>query len=186
MDIQKRESIDRFGEKIKKAGGLYDALNDYSETLLLDTSSSMESTMEGTTLYNHLKVAVAEYDDIPMVGFSSAPYNIPDLGAMNPRAAGCTNLLSALEHCHNLGSKHIMLISDGLPDMGGASSIEYAKAKGLKISTLFIGDKERGLEFMKKIAQETSGNHAGNVTLMKELNGFGSRLLKGVRALIEG
>ncbi len=189
-ELKKTDQLSGFDRRIKKSG-LFDALtgkpSDTNSILLLDTSSSMSDVVEGSRLIEHLKVAVEEYvGEYTMVEFNSKTQVVNELSSLH--ASGCTGLLKGLELCQSLGASHVMLVSDGEPDYGSREeSIEYCMVNKIKVSSMFIGNSTKGLEFMKQISEQTGGVHTGNVDkgVGGQLEGFGGRLIRGVRGLIE-
>ncbi len=181
-ELQRSGHIDRLNSKIESKGGLFDALESQDKMLLLDFSWSMGDHYEGKPLYKHLVDAVGGYErDYTMIKFSNSSKIITCLNAELPD--GCTNLLSALQMGYDKGRDdyEYIVVSDGLPD-GANECVGYAVEKGMKISTIFIGDDARGKEFMDRLANKTGGK-SNNVEL---LHGFGGLLEKSIKGLIEG
>ncbi len=182
-NLQKKEQVDRLGQKIKDVG-LFETLTNHDTVLLLDTSGSMYCTeVDGKKLVEHLKDAVREYvGQIEMVQFDDGAKVVNDLSTM--KCGGMTKLLNGLRLCREMGAKTVMLVSDGLPSWGHKNeSIAYCKIHNINVSYMFLGNDSSGIEFMKKISSETGGKYAGNVDV--QIEGFGQRLISGVRGLIE-
>lgn len=136
--------------------------------LLLDVSGSMTETLsDGKSKIDHLRTAVKsiDKDDIKWAAFADEVYRD---GSGNtvfgrnddiPEPSGETALYKAFDHLNAnrfLGFEKIILISDGLPQ-DEASAITSAKATGIPVDVIYLGNDTAGKDFMQKISEGTSG-----------------------------
>ncbi len=181
-NLQRKEQIEGFDNKIKKHDGLLGALDSNDKVLLLDFSGSMGCHHENKRLYKHLIDAVGRYEnEYPMIAFRCTSNMIASLEMERP--GGSTNLTGALQLALEEGgpSTEYIVVGDGLPDYP-EQSLVYAKNNKMKISTIFIGNHPRGLRFMERLATETGGK-SDDIELLK---GFGGLLEQKIAGLIEG
>lgn len=183
-ELESKQSVSKLDSMIEKKGGLFDALEQQDKIILLDFSGSMDRKFEGKELYQHLIDAVRSYErEYVMVRFDDKVRVIECLE--RERTGGGTNLMGALVMAHEKEAEESIVVSDGLPNVGGYPDecLRYAVANKMKISTIFIGDNLEGSEFMRKLASMTGGKSGNDVKL---LAGFGGLLKRTVKGLIEG
>lgn len=126
------------------------------EMVIADFSASMEyPAFEGRSRYQCLQEALKPYAGrIQVLAFSDRVFEV-DADNL-PKPMTNTAMHTALETASRLKPRHVLLISDGVPDSIPAA-LEAAKelAKGRSIDCLYIGPENEigAIETMKKIAE---------------------------------
>lgn len=179
-EIEKNQNINKLDSMIEKKGGLYDALEQSDKIILLDFSGSMSHECDSKPLYRHLIDAVRGYQhEYIMIRFESISKIVKNLDDEKPR--GFTDLTRALQLACEKEMAECIVVSDGLPD-SPEESLNYALSNRMKISTIFMGDNEKGRIYMERLASMTGGK-SDDVKLLK---GFGGMLKRTIKGLIEG
>jgi len=120
--------------------------------LLMDVSGSMSEHVGGKRKIDSLREAVAEFNVVRTVRFSSGVFE-----GHIPEPQGNTQLTEALSYLGTLKPKEVILISDGLPD-NPSTAITAAQSLNCPVNTLYIGvGGDDGERFMKTIAEVTGG-----------------------------
>lgn len=179
-ELESKRNVNKLDSMIEKKGGLYDALEQSDKIILLDFSGSMSHEFDNKPLYRHLIDAVRGYQhEYMMIRFESRAKIIENLDDEKP--SGFTDLTAALQLACEKEMAECIVVSDGLPD-DSEGSLKYALDNKMKISTIFMGDDERGRIFMQRLASMTGGKNDD----IKLLKGFGGVLARTVKGLIEG
>lgn len=149
--------------------------------LLLDCSGSMSEVIAtGEKKIEALRAVVADVRssvNVPGIAFGPYPGVVPLVDQI-PEPAGGTPMHAAIEHAKNQKKKHLVVISDGVPD-STVAALEQAKQfmqnGGTRIDAIYIGnDGDPGAKFMTELA--TLGGGSQSVTDMKDQKLLGQQI----------
>lgn len=173
-------------EESLQAKSLTDLVNqDDNVMLLIDTSSSMDTKLRGTSkrYIDALREAVTTIKGaghVPMIAFGG-PYDaqVRFVDAV-PEPDGGTPLHVAIPFAKEYGATRVVVISDGAPDLPEQCMIE-AQNFGGQIDVVYVGDAgDMGSVFLDKLAQITGGKRfEGSLSDPKQLAGTVIGLLMG-------
>jgi hypothetical protein len=119
----------------------------------------MGDTLEtGTRKIDELRKVVAilaETHTVPIVAFGSA---VGLVRGEIPEPSGGTPLDRAFDFAKASGATHVVVVSDGHPDLPDAA-MEAARRFGGTVDSFFIGnDFDRGAGFLRRLAEVTGGS----------------------------
>jgi len=153
-----------------------------STLLLLDVSGSMDEGIGGVRKIDRLRESVRDVIDrfpsLPVYVFSHSCYRVQPNSIPEPQTD--TNLPEAFRVVGY--RKHIILVSDGLPQEPEAS-IQEAVSRRHRVDIIYIGPGDDiGEAFMRRLAQATGGREftistaeflrAGSKELARKIAGF--------------
>lgn len=141
--------------------------------LLLDCSGSMSEVIStGEKKIEALRTVVADVRssvNVPMTAFGPYPGVMPVVDQI-PEPGGGTPMHAAIEQARVQKKKHLVVISDGVPDSTVAAldqARQFMQDGGKRIDAIYIGnDGDPGAKFMTELA--TVGGGTQSVTDLKE------------------
>jgi hypothetical protein len=180
-----KENREKSLEK-KIAGSLLSKIKVRSsdKILLIDTSGSMGDTVkmsndsEWTTRYKVMCGILENLEGFRRFSFNDSLQELRSDEKL-PSPAGGTSMHGAFRGVKNKGIKHIILVSDGLPDSKEAALRE---ANGLKIDVVYIGPQPMP-EFLQNLAKGSGGTFE-NIELISK--GATSLLENKIKGLLNG
>ena len=131
-----------------------------TSALLLDISGSMKDWLPpNTSKIEELRKLAEKFKDVRRFQFS---WDCEELkaGESVGNAKGGTCMSLAFDTVKDKGVKHLVLITDGLPDHAGRA---LQSAKGLRIDVFYVGP-DPAPQFLKDLADMTGGQY-GKATL---------------------
>lgn len=144
--------------------------------LLCDTSGSMAHYIgANTSKIDELRKLAADFKDIRRFQFSSNVFELTKEQEIGD-AQGGTNMSHAFSFLKAAGLKHVVLITDGMPDN---PTTALKEAVGLRIDIFYVGT-DPAPEFLRLLAQQTGGSYGKASLEMRQA------LTAQVRKLIEG
>ena len=137
-----------------------------SSFLLLDCSGSMGEHCEPnrpkiTALREVVDSLRKGGLDFTQVVFPGGQFGA-EISAAIPEPGGSTPLHAALEVANVEGAKHVVVVSDGIPDDEHSVELiaQVLKKKGVKVDVFYVGPYPHpGEKFLKGIASMTGGRH---------------------------
>lgn len=150
--------------------------------LLLDCSGSMAEYVEpGRAKIDALRDIVGALRT--RIGFTEVCF--PSSGRKEsiagdiPDPEGSTPLHEALLTARLRGAKHVVLVSDGMPDNTNSALTEaqQLKDRGVKIDVFYVGPRPHpGEEFLKLLALETGGQFEATSLSYREQHAIESKI----------
>jgi len=130
--------------------------------VLLDCSVSMCDPIglgNPTRCIDSLRQIAAELRETihcPQVGFGI----LGNVGFIDvvPEPTGSTPLAEAIEFCRRHHAKHLIVVSDGLPN-NPAEALQEARAFPGPIDVFYVGSDEQGSRFLQELAHATRGQY---------------------------
>lgn len=140
--------------------------NQQQRVLLLDTSGSMnsEADVTGERRIDALR-GVVESLRQQGVAFRTICFNSsPFFSDVIPEPSGGTNLSAALELAESINARHIVVVSDGVPDSKDAA-LTVASRLAARIDCYHVGPKAEteAANFLRELARN-GGDAGGSVT----------------------